>query len=320
MKHDTMQSRLFFTKYGTILAFFVLFLLFAVGVPGFADPSNLINILTQIALLLIIAEGFTMVLIVGELDLSFANLASFASVLVAGLIIRGVNPLLAVLICLCVGVLFGFVNGILVTKVGIASLITTLAMGIVANGFIYMYTKGVSFYGNLPEGFLFLGRGRIGPVPFLVAIMFVVLIVSHVFVRHTVAGSSLQATGGNAQAARLAGINTQFYKRLGLILCSFAAALTGVLLTSRLGAANPEGAGGFLMEGFAIVLLGQTAFTVGRANPMGTFVGALIIGTLNNGLTLLGAEYFMQDIVKGLIILLAVVISSLQTKKLEGRA
>ena len=233
---------------------------------------------------------------------------------------RGMNPVLAIAICLVGGVLFGMVNGLLVTKVGIASLITTLAMGIVANGFTYMYTKGVSFYGNLPQGFLFLGRGMIGVVPVLVIIMFLVLLISHVFVNNTVAGSSLQATGGNASAARLGGINTQFYKILGLVICSFAAALTGVLLTSRLGAANPEGAGGFLMEGFAIVLLGQTAFTVGRANPLGTFVGALIIGTLNNGLTLLGADYFIQDIVKGLIILLAVVISSIQTKNLEGRA
>lgn len=315
-----MRSRLFFTKYGTVLAFLVLFAAFALGVQGFADPSNLMNILTQIALLLIIAEGFTMVLIVGELDLSFANLASLSSVLVAGLIIRGMNPVLAVLICLVGGILFGLLNGLLVTKIGISSLITTLATGIVANGLTYMYTKGVSFYGNLPQGFLSLGRGLIGPVPILVIIMFIVLAVSHIFVKNTVAGSSLQATGGNASAARLAGINTQFYKILGLVLCSFAAALTGVLLTSRLGAANPEGAGGFLMEGFAIVLLGQTAFTVGRANPLGTFVGALIIGTLNNGLTLLGAEYFMQDIVKGLIILLAVVISSIQTKNLGGRA
>jgi ribose/xylose/arabinose/galactoside ABC-type transport system permease subunit len=320
MRHNTMGSRQFFTKYGTILAFAALFAAFAIGVRGFADPGNLMNILTQIALLLIIAEGFTMVLIVGELDLSFANLASLASVLVAGLIMRGMHPALAVALCLAGGVAFGLVNGLLVTKVGIASLITTLAMGIIANGFIYMYTKGVSFYGNLPDGFLFLGRGMIGPIPVLVLIMFAVLAASHVFVKDTVAGSSLQATGGNAQAARIAGIDTQFYKILGLSICSFAAALTGVLLTSRLGAANPEGAGGFLMEGFAIVLLGQTAFTVGRANPLGTFVGALIIGTLNNGLTLLGADYFMQDIVKGLIILLAVVISSLQTKKLEGRA
>jgi ribose/xylose/arabinose/galactoside ABC-type transport system permease subunit len=311
-----MNLNKFLTRYGTVAALCVLFLVFSIGVQGFFDSNNLINILTQIALLMIIAQGFTMVLIVGELDLSFANLASLSSVVVAGLIIRGVNPVLAILICLAGGALFGFINGTLVTRIGISSLITTLATGIVANGLIYMYTKGVSFYSGLPKGFLYLGRGMIGPIPVLVIIMLGILAISHIFVNKTVAGSNLKATGGNPNAARLAGINTRFYKMLGLVLCSGAAALTGILLTSRLGAANPEGAGGFLMEGFAIVLLGQTVYTVGRASPIGTFVGALIIGVLNNGLTLLGAEYFVQDIVKGLIIILAVVVSSIQSKRM----
>ena len=289
------------------------------GFRGSIDPANLLNILTQIALLTIIALGFTMVLIVGELDLSFANVASLASVIVAGLMIHGVPALIAVLACLALGAGFGLANGLLVTRIGIQSLIVTLATGIIANGLIYMYTKGVSFYSDMPAGFLVMGRGKIGPVPVLVLIMFAVLVTAHVMVKNTVAGARLQATGGNVAASRLAGVNTRFYKALGLVMGGVAAAFTGVLLTSRLGAANPEGAGGFLMEGFAIVLLGQTAFNVGRASPLGTFVGALIIGTLNNGLTLLGAEYFMQDIVKGLIIILAVVISSLQTKRLEGK-
>jgi len=315
-----MKASSFFTKYGTIVAFLVLFAAFAVTVPGFADPSNLLNILTQIALLTIIALGFTMVLVVGELDLSFANVASLASVIVAGLMIHGSSAIIAVLICLALGAVFGLVNGLLVTRAGIQSLITTLATGIIANGLIYMYTKGVSFYSDLPAGFLVMGRGKVGPIPVLVLIMFAVLAAAHVLVKRTVAGTYLQATGGNAAAARLAGVNTRFYKVLGLVMGGTAAALTGILLTSRLGAANPEGAGGFLMEGFAIVLLGQTVFTVGRASPLGTFVGALIIGTLNNGLTLLGAQYFMQDIVKGCIIILAVVISSVQSKRLGGIA
>ena len=313
-----MNLKKFIMRYGTILALLLIFAACSIGVQGFFDSNNLINILTQIALLMIIAQGFTMVHIVGEMDLSFANLASLSAVIVAGLLIKGMNPFLAILICLLGGALFGLINGLLVTRLGIPSLITTLAMGIIATGLIYMYTKGVSFYSGMPKSFLFLGRGRIGPIPVLVLIMLTVLAVCHIFINKTVAGSHLQATGGNPSAARLAGINTRFYKILGFILCSLAGTFTGILLTSRLGAANPEGAGGFLMESFAIVLLGQTVSAMGRPSPFGTFIGALIIGIVNNGLTLLGAEYFMQDIVKGLIIILAVVISSVQTKRMKA--
>ena len=304
------------TRYGTILALCVLFLIFSVSVNGFFDINNLTNILTQISLLMIIAQGFTMVLIVGELDLSFASLASLSSVVVAGLMIKGMHPLIAISICLAGGMLFGLINGIIVTRLGVPSLITTLATGIIASGLIYMYTKGVSFYSDFSKSFLFLGRGKIGPIPVLVLVMLAILAICHIFINKTVAGSNLKATGGNSSAAYIAGINTKFYKMLGFILCSTGATLTGILLTSRLGAANPEGAAGFLMEGFAIVLLGLTVSTAGRASPIGTFIGALIIGIINNGLTLLGAAYFIQDIVKGLIIILAVVISSIQTKKL----
>jgi len=304
------------TRYGTVLALCVLFLIFSVSVNGFFNFNNLTNVLTQIALLMIIAQGFTMVLIAGELDLSFANLASLSSVVVAGLIIKGIHPLIAISICLAGGILFGLINGTIITKLGVPSLITTLATGIIASGITYMYTKGVSFYSDFPKSFLFLGRGKIGPIPVLVLIMFAILAICHIFVNRTVVGSNLKATGGNPSAAYIAGINTKLYKMLGLILCSTGAALTGILLTSRLGAANPEGAAGFLMEGFAIVLLGLTVSTNASASPIGTFVGALIIGILNNGLTLLGAAYFVQDILKGLIIILAVVISSIQTKKL----
>jgi ribose/xylose/arabinose/galactoside ABC-type transport system permease subunit len=306
------------TRYGTILALILLFLSFSLFIPGFVDPENLMNILRQIALLLIIAEGFTMVLIVGELDLSFANVASLASVLVAGLIIRNVPYGWSILLTLLVGAGFGLLNGFFITRIGISSLITTLSTGIIASGLVYLYTKGVSFYGNMPEGFLYLGRGTILGIPFLVLIMLLVLVAAHILVTKTVVGIYMQATGGNPLAAYLSGVPIAFYKLLGMVICGVSAAFTGILLTARLGAANPEGAAGFLMEGFAIVLLGQTVFTLGKSTPIGTFVGALIIGILNNGLTLLGAQYYVQDIVKGIIMILSVVIASLYSKR-EGK-
>ncbi|WP_461367329.1 ABC transporter permease [Candidatus Darwinibacter acetoxidans] len=317
MKERAMNSRFqqLLTKYGTILALVIVTLMFSLFVPGFVNSRNLLNILRQVALLAVIAEGFTMCLIVDELDLSFANVASLASVIAGALILGGMHPFLAIVIVLAVGAGIGLLNGLLVTKVGIPSLITTLAMGIISVGFIYMFTDGLSLYGAMPAGFLFLGRGSIAGIPFLVIIMFAVVLLAHVLVNKFKVGKHMQATGANVRAARLAGINTDFYKILGLVLSSAGAALTGILLTSRLGTANPEGATGFMMDSFASALMGMTVLSIGRAKPLGTLVGVLMIGVISNGMTLAGAPYYMQDITKGVIILLSVTITSLQSKR-----
>lgn len=303
------------TKFGTIFALILVTALFSIFVPGFVNGRNLMNILRQVALLTIIAEGFTMCLIVDELDLSFADVASLSSVLAGALILGGMNPFLAIPIVLLVGLMIGIVNGLLVTKVGIPSLITTLAMGIICVGLIYMYTDGLSLYGSMPESFLFLGRGNLGGIPFLVIIMLMIVLFAHLMINYFKVGKYMQATGANKRAARIAGINTDFYKILGLALSSLGAALTGILLTSKLGTANPEGAAGFMMDSFASALMGMTVLSIGRAKPFGTFVGVLMIGVISNGMTLAGAPYFMQDITKGAIIILSVTITSLQSKR-----
>ena len=318
MTMERMKFRTFLSQYGTIMALVVLAIAFVVLIPGFSEPQNLLNILYQIALLAIISEGFTMCLIVGELDLAFPNVASLSGALVAGLIFGGMHPFGAVTAALATGVLFGVAAGILVTKVGIPSLITTLASGIIAGGMVYLYTKGVSFYGQMPEGFLALGRGQIGSFPTLIAIMLIVVAISQLLISTTRIGRYMQATGANPVASRLAGINTDGYKILAFALSGLAAAFTGILLTAKLGSANPEGASGYMMDTFASALLGMTVLSMGRANPFGTFVGALMIGVVNNGMTLAGSPYYMQDITKGIIIILSVALTSLQNKKLSG--
>ena len=309
--------RQFITKYGTMITLALIVICFSIFIEGFVSGKNLMNILKQIALLTVIGEGFTMCLIVDELDLSFANVACLAGIVSGGLILSGKPTFVAVLIPLLIGLGFGLASGLLVTKVGISSLITTLAMSILATGLTYWYTGGVSLYGTMPSSFLMLGRGYFLGIPSLIAIMILSVILNMIFVGKTKAGSYLQATGANNQAAKLSGINTDFYKILALVMCSMAAAFTGVLLTSKLGAANPEAASGYMMDTFAATLLGTTVLHMGLASPLGTFIGALMIGVLNNGMTLAGAQYYMQDITKGIIIILSVSIASSQAKKIS---
>lgn len=302
------------SRFGTLIALALLFIAFATLIPGFSRSANLMNILQQISLLAIMSEGFTMTLIVNELDLAFPGVASLAGVVSAGLLFKGISPLAAIALSLCIGLAFGLFAGFLVTGIGISSLIATLASGIIAGGTIYMYTGGLSFYGEMPASFLALGRGYIGPMPIVILLMAIVVIAAQVFISTTRAGAYLQATGQNARAARLMGINTSAYKVLAFVLSGLGAAFTGILLTARLGSANPEGASGYMMDTFAAALLGMTVLSRGRANPFGTFIGALMIGIINNGMTLAGAPYYMQDITKGVIIILSVALTALYSR------
>lgn len=317
MNNKTGNITKFITKYGTMITLGLIIIGFSIFIDGFVEAKNLTNILKQIALLTVIGEGFTMVLIVNEMDLSFANVACLSGIISGGLILSGKPTIVAVAIPLLIGLGFGLFGGILVTKVGISSLITTLAMSILATGMNYWYTGGISLYGTMPTSFLMLGRGYFLGVPSLIVIMVLSVALNMVFVGKTKAGIYLQATGANKEAANLTGINTDHYKILAMVLCSMAAAFTGVLLTSKLGAANPEAASGYMMDTFAACLLGTTVLHMGLASPIGTFIGALMIGVLNNGMTLAGAQYYMQDIIKGLIIIASVAIVSSQAKKIS---
>jgi len=251
-------------------------------------------------------------LMAGELDLSVASIASLASVCCAALLHGDSIWPLAVAAGLGLGVGLGAVNGLCVVALKIPSLITTLAVATIAEGLSFLITGGVAFVGRLDSTFLALGRGRPGGVPAPVLWLLAALLLMQFFIKQTRTGTHLVCTGEAEEGARLAGIATHRIKVLALALSGFWAAFTGVLLTSSLSSASPTIAGDYLMTGIAAVLLGMTTVEPGKPNLPGTLVGALIIGVLGNGLTLLGAQYYVQDIVLGLIILASVSISSSQ--------
>lgn len=304
------QSRDFLAKYGTALGGLVVFSFFALCVGNFLKAANLLNVVKQISYLAILSLGFLLALTTAELDLSFANICSLAGVSCGGLVYYHYPIPLAIGAGLGVGLIAGFVNGLLVTRLKVPSLIATLAMASAANGAGFWITKGVAYVGRWPEAFVFLGRGRLFGVPILAWWTVFFGGVAFYFLKQTRLGLHLTFTGENDEAARLAGIPVKRMKTLGLALSGLAAGIVGVLLTASLSSASPTSAHDFMLTSMAAVLLGMTMFEPGRPNVPGSLTGALTIGVLSNGLVLLGAPYYIQDIVLGVIIIASVSLSA----------
>ena len=297
-------------RYGTAFAAVALFVFFALAARNFLAVGNLVGIAKHISHIAILGIGFSLALIAAELDLSFAKVCSLAAVTTGVLVHRGVSPAIAVLAGLGVGLGFGLVNGLVVTLLKVPSLIATLAVAAIANGLAFMVTDGVSVVGRWPVGFTGLGRGEMAGVPALVWWMVVVSLAALFWLKQTRAGFRLVCTGENVEAARLAGLPVKRIKVVALTLSGGAAGLAAVLLTASLSSASANMAGDFLLTAIAAVMLGMTMFEPGHANIPGTLVGALTIGMLGNGLVLLGAPYYVQDICLGFIIIGSVAVSA----------
>jgi ribose transport system permease protein len=311
----THRAKELLAAYGTALAGLALFVLLLIFARNFASVSNLLNVLKQASFLAILATGFTFALLTSELDLSFASLCSLAAVATGGLIHGGVAWPLAVAAGLGVGMAGGMLNGLLVTRVKVPSLIATLGTGSMANGCAFMLTGGVAFVGRWDTNFLSLARGEVAGLPALALFMAAVVALGWLASKRTRLGVHMLATGEAEEAARRAGVATRRMKLIGLTISGAAAGLTAVLLTANLSSAAPQMAGDFLLTGIAAVLLGMTMFEPGRPSVIGSLVGALIIAMLANGLVLLGAPYYLQDIMLGAILIGSVGVSASALKK-----
>jgi ribose transport system permease protein len=314
-KTGSFDGRRFVATYGTALAVAIVFCVFALFAPNFLNPTNLLNVLKQITFLAILGLGFGLVLTTSELDLSFASVCSFVAVLVGGLIHHRYGWELAVGAGIGAGLAAGILNGLLVTQLKIPSLIATLATAAVANGCAFAITGGVAFVGRWDPAFLALGRGSVLGVPALVLWMAGAALFVLFLLKQTRLGLHLVFTGEAAEAARLAGIKVRRMKLIALAFSGFCAGLAAVLLTAHLNSAAPNMAGDFLLTAIAAVLLGMTMFEPGRANVPGTLLGAGLIGMLGNGLVLLGAPYYVQDIMLGVIIVGSVALSASTLKQ-----
>lgn len=304
----------FLRRYSTLLALALLFLGFSLFVGRFLTTTNLVNILQQISMLTIVGIGLTFCFAAKEIDLSVGFVAAFAGLVVTQLMSTyGVAVPLAAAAGVGLGLLIGLVNALLVTLIGIPSLIVTLAMGTIVGGVNFMLSGGRAIYGGIPKSFLYLGQGKVGIIPVVSLIMLGLVLVSYIVMNHSFFGRYVYALGGNAKATLLSGIPVTRYRLISLVLTSMFAAIAGILLAARLGSGQPTAGANYLLDGLATVFIGMTMLRPGMATVLGTFFGALFIGIVNNGLNLIGLDSYVQDIFKGVILIVAVSIVSRQT-------
>jgi ribose transport system permease protein len=283
--------------------------------PYFLSVNNGFNILIAVSVIGIIAVAMTAVIISGGIDLSVGSVAALTGVVVAHLSHR--MPIgAAVVAALLVGAFVGFLNGVAITRIGINPLIATLGTLSIARGLSFVFSGGLTQTIS-DEGFAFLGRGFLLGVPTQVLLTAALFALAAWLMRSTVIGRSLYAVGGNASAARHAGLPVPNLQMGVYVASGLSAALGGVVLASQLGAAAPQAATGIELSVIAAVILGGTSLSGGKGAVAGTLLGVLILGTLNNGLTLLNVSSYYQEVARGVVLLLAVGFDQLRLRLAE---
>ena len=301
-------------RYSTLFVLCLMFLGFSLFVDRFLTFFNLTNILQQISILGIVGAGLTFGFAAKEIDLSVGFTVGLGGILAPLMLINEFSLFIVIIAVLTAGLVVGFVNGLLVTKIGIPSLIATLATGSILFGINFLTTGGRAIYGGLPDAYKWLGQGRVFGIPLLAFFMLAAVGIAWLAMERTIFGRYIYAVGGNQKAAELSGIRVDYYRIASLILVALFAAVAGLLLAARLGSGQPNVGERFLLDGLATVFIGMTMFRPGTATVIGTFCGALFIGVINNGLNLIGMDTYIQSIVKGIIILIAVAVVSRTTK------
>ncbi|GIO53553.1 ribose ABC transporter permease [Paenibacillus cineris] len=296
-------------KLGPLLGLIILIIIVSVLNPSFLEPLNILNLLRQVSINALIAFGMTFVILTGGIDLSVGSILALSSAFVANMLVSGVDPILAIIIGCLLGGVMGMVNGLLITKGKMAPFIATLATMTVFRGLTMVYTDGNPITG-LGDSRLFqlFGRGYELGIPVPAITMIITFVILWVILNKTPFGRKTYAIGGNEKASIVSGIKVPRVKIMIYSLAGLLSALAGAILTSRLNSAQPTAGTSYELDAIAAVVLGGTSLSGGRGRIVGTLIGALIIGTLNNGLNLLGVSSFYQMVVKGIVILIAVLI------------
>lgn len=323
-----MKGRVFF-------ALIIVIAVFTLVSPGFLNIANIVIMSKHVAIFAILGIGMTFVMISGGIDLSVGSLAGLTAMIAGGLINEGIqlpqlgiiiypNTLMVIIITLLVGIVMGAINGLVITRFKVAPFIATLGMLYIARGFAGLRNNGYTFpnligkpeFGN--TGFERLGAGNFLGISYSIWIMVVFALVAFFVTTRVPFGRHVYALGGNRRAAELSGVRTKQTETIVYMISGFCAAMVGLIIASQLVAAHPATGTGFELTAIAAVVLGGTSLSGGRGSIGGTIIGAFVIGVLSDGLVILGFSTFLQNVIKGLVIIAAVVIDQMQIR-LEER-
>lgn len=310
-----LDKRELLRRYGIVLMLLALIVYFSFGSEYFLTGGNIVNVLRQSAVTGISAVGLTYIMLTGGIDLSIGAVIGLTAVTAASCMAKlGMHPLLACIISLLLGLLIGFINGVLVNYVEIPALIATLGVMTSVRGVCYILTGGLPVYG-FPASFDILGKGYIGFIPVPVIVMIVVLIIGWYVLNRTRYGRYLYAIGGSREAARLSGINVDCMIVVTYMVAGFLSALAGLVELSRLSSGQPSAGDGFEMNVITAVVLGGISVNGGEGKFSGVVVGIFIMSVLANGLVMMNVYEFYQQLIRGIVLIFAVGFDQLSKRR-----
>ncbi|MGL5346148.1 MAG: ribose ABC transporter permease [Peptostreptococcaceae bacterium] len=298
-------------KYKSLVGLVLLIAVVSILNPAFLSTKNILNILRQTSVNAIIAAGMTFVILTGGIDLSVGSILAISGAVCASLMVSGQNMIIAVLIAIVIGGAVGFLNGFVIAKGKLQPFIATLATMTVLRGLMLVFTDGKPITlgsGELAVAFGKIGGGNLFGIPTPVIIMIVVFLVCGYILNNTKMGRYTYALGSNEEATKLSGLNTDKIKIWVYTISGILASVAGIIITSRLYSAQPTAGTGYELDAIAAVVLGGTKLAGGKGKISGTIIGALIIGVLSNALNILDVSSYYQMMVKGVVILIAVLL------------
>jgi ribose/xylose/arabinose/galactoside ABC-type transport system permease subunit len=299
------------SRYGIVFAWIVLILIFFIAQRNFLSVRNIFNILRQVAIVGICSVGMTFIILTGGMDLSAGSVIGITSVAGALMMAGGMSPLLSVIMSLLIGAASGLINALFINSFGIAPIIMTLGMMTSLRGVAFIICGGLPVY-KVPESYLFLGQGYIGGViPIPVVIMIIVFSGGYFILNKTAFGRSVYGIGSNREASRLSGVNVKKHIYIIYTMAGAFYALAGMILLARVNSGQPRAGEGYEMDVITACILGGISVSGGEGRIGGVIIGVLMMGTLTNGMVIMNINEFWQRVVKGLVLIIAVVIDQL---------